>query len=187
MLTLVYRYGGGSTGWSRAWIINLLARLFEPDMVHDNLVIHLNAYTYASSLMDTGPPAPYQVDGNFGGIAGMAEALLQSHETMSPPGGNATKSYLLRLLPALPKAWGQGDGGYVKGLLARGGFEVDISWSSSGTLVSANITSKLGNEVYVTCGGHNITAINIAGVGSGEQVLLRSAQGKTYSVVPQTQ
>jgi alpha-L-fucosidase 2 len=153
-------------------------------MVHENLVTHLYEYTYGSSLMDTGPPAPFQVDGNFGGIAGMAEALLQSHETVSSPGQNGTQAHLLRLLPALPKAWGQGSGGYAKGLLARGGFEVDISWSSTGKLISANITSKLGNDAYVVYGGHDVTPIKIAGVCSGDRVLLKSTLGQTYLVTP---
>jgi len=113
--------GGGHTGWSRAWIINFYARLLDGDEAYKHLRQLLEKSTLPN-LFDNHPP--FQIDGNFGGAAGLAEMLIQSHNGV------------VQLLPALPAAWPDGK---VTGLKARGNFEIGIDWRAG---VAEEITVK---------------------------------------------
>jgi alpha-L-fucosidase 2 len=144
--TLDYRLanGGAGTGWSRAWLINCSARLQDGEMAHEHISLLFQKSMY-DNLFDGHPP--FQIDGNFGYTAGMAEMLLQSHIR------DASGAYMLDLLPALPKVYSSGE---VSGLKGRGGFEVAITWEG-GRLKDAEITSLKGNTLHLRYRGKVLT------------------------------
>lgn len=137
--------GERTTGWSTGWRINLWARLHDGKQayaIYRKLLKYVdpirtknqNGGTYPN-LFDAHPP--FQIDGNFGGTAGVCEMLMQSH--------NGT----IELLPALPPEWSEGE---IKGLKARGGYEIDFRWKDC-KVVKARITSKTGGKVSVKYNG----------------------------------
>ena len=124
--------GGGHTGWSRAWTVCCWARLREGDLAYEHLRALIADFA-TDSLLDLHPPRIFQIDGNLGGTAGIAEMLLQSHRN------------ILRILPALPCAW---PSGRVTGLRGRGGFVVEIEWKEDGAR-TVHILSTLGGPCTV--------------------------------------
>ncbi|WP_432797162.1 glycoside hydrolase family 95 protein [Poriferisphaera sp. WC338] len=126
-------HGGGHTGWSLGWLINFYARLHDGDETY-NMIMRLLREKTLKNLFDIHPP--FQIDGNLGAPAGVAEMLIQSH-------GNE-----IILLPALPSTIPNGE---IFSFRARGGFEISFSWAD-GKLTSATVLSKHGNTCTIRTG-----------------------------------
>lgn len=151
--------GDETTGWSTGWRINLWARLKDADQayhIYQKLLTYVSPDNYKGedkrrsggtypNLFDAHPP--FQIDGNFGGTAGVCEMLVQSDgETIT-------------LLPALPKAWKDGE---VSGICARGGYELGMKWKDN-KVVKLTIKAKDNGKVKVAVNGRVITLKTKAG------------------------
>jgi alpha-L-fucosidase 2 len=172
--SLIFR-GDAATGWSMGWKVNLWARFLDGDHAYRILQ---NLITPASdkparaglfaNLFDAHPP--FQIDGNFGATAGIAEMLLQSDDPYATPTSLSSvqtgESAFVNLLPALPSALPDGK---VSGLKARGGLEVAIEWKA-GRLVHATMTAKESKPVKVRY--------------DGKEVMVQAAAGKTVALGP---
>lgn len=162
--------GDGSTGWSYSWRIPLWARVGDAEMAYRQLALQMGKRLLPNMFDLCGP---YQADGNYGSTAGIAEMLLQSQKRTSP---GPDQNYALELLPALPKAWPTGS---VKGLRARGGFEVNLDWKD-GKLTTATIKSLLGNKLEVRSGGLQASAAT-----SPDQTYIARMDGDKLSLIPE--
>lgn len=165
--------GDPSTGWSMGWKICLWARLLDGNhayrLLQNQLKLTDNKSTNYSrgggtyaNMFDAHPP--FQIDGNFGCTAGIAEMLLQSHNGY------------IHLLPSLPEIWSEG---HVEGLVARGGFVIDMTWAD-GKLTSASITSRNGGKCRLRS-AQPLTGKGLKRIGEQEYEL-RTKQGTNYVI-----
>jgi len=148
--------GDGGTGWSRAWKIAFWARLKDGDHAYKMLHELLMPTEFKGETMTKGSGTygnllcshpPFQLDGNMGGTAGIAEMLIQSH------------AQIVEILPALPSIWKSGE---IKGLKARGGFEIDMQWEN-GILVQFSLTSLSGNRCNLKYGTNEVSVETVKG------------------------
>ncbi|PQE14018.1 Alpha-L-fucosidase protein [Rutstroemia sp. NJR-2017a BBW] len=133
--------GGGHTGWSRAWLINMHARIGDGEASAEHIRKLLKDSTMPN-MLDSHPP--FQIDGNFGGCAGIAEMLIQCHDEY------------IQIFPACPKEWKTGS---LRGVRARNGFEFDIEWEDR-SLTSAVARSKLGKADKVLLPGGKVVEVD---------------------------
>jgi len=138
-------HSGGHTGWSRAWLVNFFSRLNDGESTLENLNAIFSEFTLPN-LLNNGPP--FQIDGNFGALAGIAQMLIQSRVCYS----NTNTSIVLDILPALPQNWPMGR---LKGARVKGNMELDLEWRNcqlvsliirSDRKAAVSVLLRVGNE-----------------------------------------
>jgi alpha-L-fucosidase 2 len=187
--------GSGSTGWSRSWIINCMARLGDGDAAYQNVLMLFRQCTRPNLFDVCGlkTNSPFQIDGNLGGPTGLIEMLLQSHGH-TPPGPDAADAAstqtiaggsILRLLPALPAAWPSGS---FRGLRARGGLTVDLAWKN-GRAAEATLSATIDgtHTIVLPSGGSHVVEVRERGRAVPMQTMAEGSKftveaGRTYQL-----
>lgn len=166
-------FGGGQTGWSRAWVVNYWDHLHDGKQAYDSLQVMIRQSTFPN-LMDTHPPGLFQIDGNLGAANGMLEALVQSR--WMPEFSE------LELLPALPEQWSDGA---IEGVHVRGGAVLDLRWKA-GKIVSMELRAKSdGAFKLIPPQGQAVANIRSSvgkSVGAGNDGAIRVNKGMSYAV-----
>lgn len=166
-------FGGGQTGWSRAWVVNFWDHLHDGKQAYESLQVMIKQSTFPN-LMDTHPPGLFQIDGNLGAANGMLEALVQSRWT--------PEAIEVELLPALPQQWPDGS---IEGLHIRRGATVDMRWSNS-KIVSLELHATTPGAIHLfPPAGQSVASVSLSSgkdvpIGSGN--LLHTNPGETYKV-----
>ena len=167
-------FGGGQTGWSRAWVVNYWDHLHDGKQAYDSLQVMFRQSTFPN-LMDTHPPGLFQIDGNLGAANGMLEALVQSR--WFPEASE------IELLPALPQQWTEGS---VEGVSVRGGAAIDMRWKN-GRVISLQLHATADGAIeLIPPAGQTIARVMTAAgrtVPLGPDGVIRSSGGSAYRVV----
>jgi len=164
-------YGGGQTGWSRAWVVNFWDHLHDGKQAYESLQVMIKQSTFPN-LMDTHPPGLFQIDGNLGAANGMLEALVQSR--WMPDAAE------IDLLPALPQEWSEGS---VEGLRVRGGAILDMHWKN-GNVISLQLhATSSGTIRLIPPGGQTLSSVTTtAETSTSTDGTIRMQAGKSYQV-----
>jgi alpha-L-fucosidase 2 len=166
-------FGGGQTGWSRAWVVNYWDHLHDGEQAYESLQVMIRQSTFPN-LMDTHPPGLFQIDGNLGAANGMLEALVQSRWM-------ADYSEI-ELLPALPEQWSEG---FIEGVHVRGGAVLDMRWKA-GKIVFMELRAKCDRAFrLIPPQGQAVASIRSSAgksVGAGNDGAIRVNKGMSYAV-----